>query len=241
MSKIISFKQGSYQLLYYRYKNFIVPLVVIMISIFVFINFVIPQINDFFSLNEEQQILKDKIAVVKKNIGLLSSLNDQDIDKKVKIISLALPIEKDFAGVINSISKTANSAGVSVEDYSFIVGELSTKSAQMSANPSIRIVLRINGDIKDAESFLRELDKSLPVSEVTDLTLDKTSSNITAVFYYSPFSSTKFNEDAVIQPLSKDETNLISKISAWYKPEETLNTLKSSISAETNPFSQSSF
>lgn len=216
MNQKFNLEQGTYRILYYRYKALIVPIIAIIICFFVFLNFIIPQIQDLFSAREEEEQLRQKISILKENVTFLSNLNDSDLESKIKIVHLALPPEKDFVGILNAITKASNNAGVYVNDYVFRVGELSTISAQPSADtPSIQIKISTTGNIEKNKSFISELNKSLPLAEITDLQMTKNSASLTLIFYYKLFSPLKFNNYSALHALSKKDLDLIEKLSKW--------------------------
>src|SRR3989344_6306957 len=193
MKNTIALDKGTYKILYYRYKAFIIPILTILVCLVVVVKFIIPQINSFFSLNEERKLLSAKIAILKANADFLANLNEDDLDLKLQIVSAALPAEKDFTGILNAVSKTANDSRVSVDDYLLSIGDLSIKSAQVSQAPSIKILLKVNTGLDGTQRFLNELNNSLPISEVSSVQTGGNSSSISTIFYYKPFSPLKVN------------------------------------------------
>lgn len=220
MNKIISFERVNYKILYYRYKPYLISLIIAFVCLLVFLQVIIPQVQDLASIDKESQLIREKINTLKKNTNYLSSLDESDLDSKLKVVSSALPPEKDFAAIIGAIGKAANESSVSVDDYSFQVGELSTKSASFSTKPSIAITLRITGGLDGCQRFLKELNKSLPLSEVASVQLGGDSCSITTMFYFKPFSPLIFNNEVVLPPFAQKEQALIAKLSLWYRPLE---------------------
>lgn len=219
MNQKITFEQGTYKILFYRFKALIIPLTTIVVCFFIFLNVIIPQLQDFFLLKEEEQQMHKKISILKDNLNFLSTMDESALDSKLKVINAALPLEKDYLGILNAIVKASNNAGVYVDDYSFQVGELSTKSAQTTVdNPSINLLLTVNGSIEKNKRFLNELNKSLPLSEVTSVQMNRNSTTIRLVFYYKFFSSLKFDSYSTLRYLNKKELSLIEKLSSWHSP-----------------------
>lgn len=216
--KSITFDKGSYMIFYYKYKDFLFPIAGIIVSLIILLMLIVPQIQDLLSLKEEEKITKEKISAINSNISYLSSLNEKELNQDTKIITSFLPIENDFAGILNAVTKASSNAGVTVEDYSFRVGEISTKSAQMSKEPSVQLVLKVGGGVEGCKKFLSEISKSMPVSEVTALQISGGTSSVTLAFYFRPFTQTKINPAQKIMPLSVQEDELFKKLSSWYRP-----------------------
>ncbi len=212
------FDHSILNILYYRYKNYIVPVGILSVSLLLFLAVIIPQINQWFGLRNEEKTTREKIAVLKNNLNFLSTVNDTDLDAKLQIVSAALPIEKDFTGILSVLSQAEASSGVVVGDFSFQVGELSSEAKTTTSRPTIDIVLHITGGILETKRFLHEIAKRLPLSEVTNVRVDDiSSSTITIAFYYKPLTSILFKEENTLTPLSQKEVSLIEELSLLKK------------------------
>lgn len=209
-----TFDQSTFRILYYRYKEYIPYAATMLVAIALFLGFIIPQMQQWFFLKSQTEVLNEKIAILEKNRIFLESLNETDLDKKLQTVSAALPSEKDFSGILAALSEAAASSGVVLGDYSFQVGDLSV-SNKTTDKPAIEIILRINAGVMDSKRFLDRLSHSLPLSEVTTLRSEENSSSITTVFYYKPLPKLTLDNNRILQPLSQKDNTLIKKLSSF--------------------------
>lgn len=215
MKNEFNLDQNTIKILYTRYKEFLLPIIIILVCVFLFLKLIIPQIQELLLERNQASEAREKIAVLKKNLNILSKIDEGDQNLKLQVAASALPAEKDFAGILNAISTASNKAGVFAGDFTFQVGELSTKSAQTKVLPSLNLTLNIQSGVSGLRRFLSELSKTLPVSEVQDVRVGSNLSTVTINFYYKPLSFKKFNYDTPLKPLSSQNSALLKKISSW--------------------------
>lgn len=217
------FDQSTMQILYNRYKSYILPVVIMVCSLVLFITFIIPQVQHFLSLGNEENTAREKITLLESNIDFLSSLDEKNLDAQLQTVVSALPAEKDFVGVMSAISQASAIAGVAVGDFSFQLGDLSLVPSDSSptvnetvvaTRPAIEIVLNINGGIDAGKRFIKELSNRLPLSEIRQVEISEKSSNIIVEFYYKPFPKIRFEEASKLSPLSQTDLSLIEKLSS---------------------------
>lgn len=215
MTPKFSLDKGAYKILYERYREYIAPVAVIFVCFVLIIKIIIPQVHDFVATLNIVKEMQEQIAVLKNNVQFLTSLEDQALDSQMQIASSALPMEKDFAGILNAITTASARSGVSLGDFSFAVGELSTKSAQLARQPTIAVTLTVGGDAFLAQRFIQELAKTVPLSEVLNVAVSGRSSSLTTVFYYKVFPPIQFDATKPLSALSQNEEQLLNKLSSW--------------------------
>lgn len=215
MNTKLSFDKGTFGILYQRYREYIVPVATLFVCAALIVGVVIPQIQEFVETQNHVKEIQGQIAVLKNNVQFLTSLDDSALDSKMGIASSALPAEKDFAGILNAITTASARSGVSLGDFSFAVGELSTKSAQVTPQPSIQVALTVSGSVLSTQRFIQELSKTMPLSEVLNAAISGNSSTLTTVFYYRVFPPIKFDERTPLSGLSQSEEQLLNKLASW--------------------------
>lgn len=213
------------RILYFRYKDsvyFLFAIMILVISVCIVLVFrvVIPQVQDWFSITNEVESTRKRLATINNNISLITTLNKQTIDNQVAISTQALPFEKDFGAIVNALSDAAITAGVSLDDYSFQPGNISSVSGRLIAPGKkdinfIKVAIAVGGDAKHVQAFLQEINETLPLSEVVDVSGDTQQTNITLHFYQKQFPPITFRDDEPLVPLSVDDTAFIKKLSDW--------------------------
>ncbi|MCL5433251.1 MAG: hypothetical protein M1524_04025 [Patescibacteria group bacterium] len=215
MSQKIIIDQNLLKILYIRYKPYLIYGGIIIVCLVIFLKVLIPQVYDFFAARDEVEQLRTRVNTLNQNINLLSSLSDSDLESDLNITALALPPEKDFAGILNAIKQASAKSGAVVGDYSFSIGEISGKTKDVKKHPSIEVNLSLKNNIRTTQNFLNEIYKILPLSEVSAIDVSGNSANITLLFYYKQLPKIQYNKNMNMKALSNQDTALLEDLSSW--------------------------
>lgn len=207
------FNQGVLKILYYRYKMVLVPSVIVLLSVLVFFIFIFPQFQGLSDLQATKDNLVSQVALLKNNENTLASINDADITDRLSTTTKALPPEKDFIGILSTISKASLDSGVLLNDFSFSVGDLATPSAQASSQLSLSITLNVQGSLLNVDNFINDLSNAFPLSQVTSVQSTNYTSTIVASFYYKPFPPLATGDNSTVQTLTPSEIKAIDSLS----------------------------
>lgn len=202
-------------ILYKHYKDYFLPVGVILACVLVVFFVVIPQFQQYLGLQEELKSQMQKLDVLKSNYSFLSNLDSSKSNTDFSALTLALPSGKDFAGIMNAVSYASAKTGVAVGDFEFSVGSLSGGAEGISAYPSIKIDINLVGNTQSIVQFIQELYKTAPASEITNIKTGGNSGSITILFYYKPFFQQNVNDSAPITVLSARDLALIKTVSSW--------------------------
>lgn len=222
------------KILYAKYKEHLAYILILLITLVLFLFSVLPRINDLSRLNEERKIELNKFSILKNNLDLLSSLDDSVLSSQLFLVSTALPSEKDFEGVLNSISSATAKSGTSLSDYEFQVGGLSQPSIEADTGfPFLTLAVSIKGTPAQVSEFISSLSKSVPLSQVTSVIQNSNSAIVSINFYYKALVPFKFNDSQAISPISEKGKQIIKTLSSWRTDE--LSQPESSISGTFSP------
>lgn len=199
---------------YRHYKANILPIGVILTCIGILLFIVVPQFNNYLKSKEELKVETQKLELLKNNYNFLLTLDDSQTSTDFKTLSKVLPPNKDFVGIMSAITLAASKTGVSVEDFKFSLGDLD-KDVNASVHPSIRIDINIGGDVKNSISFIKELYKTVPASEVSSIKAAGSISTLAISFYYKPFPPKNISSESPIIPLSAKNKSFIESLSSW--------------------------
>ncbi|GIW61790.1 MAG: hypothetical protein KatS3mg089_0642 [Patescibacteria group bacterium] len=235
--------KNSAQLLmyYYRYKDSLwfslgVIGVIFLVSAGLIIFIVFPQIQSWFSLQSEVNATRSRIAILKSNQSLLTSTSDNVLSKQFDIVKSALPYEKDFVGILEAINTATLKSGVVLNDFSFQVGDLSTKSAQLSPQTAISIQLSLIGELARIEEFLKEIYEKVPLAEVIKASYTKGGSSVSLIYFYK--IAPEQIQLSYVQPIKSISGNhllLLKTLEEWRASRQAIRPA-SSQSAELTPF-----
>jgi hypothetical protein len=145
----------------------------------------------------------------------MQNINDASLDANTSIVLKALPKDKDFEAILNSLSSAAGKSGVTLGNFEFKVGDLSTPSSLDSQLPNLSMTILINDGARGAFSFLKNLSSSLPLSEIKKVDTNGNYTTVNAIFYYRSLSSTVASGDFPIIPISSKQLDTLSQLSSW--------------------------
>jgi len=214
MNEKINLDLVSLKLIFNRNKSYIYSVIIILVSIILFFQFVIPQFNALLKAQEEAKELSLRLEVLKGNLNVLTNIDEEVLNSRLKTLTLALPVNKDVVGILNSLYSVAQKTGVSFGDFSFTVGDIS-KSENDDNLPSIKISVLINADVKAVNSFVEIMSKTVPLSEIKSIKVEEVSSTVVLSFYYKPLGAANYRQDVQISPLSQRGLTLINELSEF--------------------------
>lgn len=217
-------KDFNIRLLYYRYKDtpyyavFVISVVILVFLILLF-QLVIPQVESWFSIRNEIIATRERIAIINQNVNFMNNMDKSQMENQVKIATNALPFEKDFGGILYALTDASTLAGVSLEDYSFQVGNIASISGQPSKQTkdlsSVKITVSLSGNVNGISAFLNEIYKKIPLSEVISVEGDSFSTTITLQFYQKQFPKIVFKDDQPFTAVSDKNAALLREFSSW--------------------------
>ena len=188
---------------------------------------IVPQVRTFFKVREEAENASQRLAELKENLSVLSSLDENILESQLKITSFALPINKDFGGILSALYSAAKDSGVSVGKFSLKLGDLSKSEEKDAKFPSIELTVNFENDIGAVNNFIDIIGKTLPISDISVVSTDSDSSNVSLLFYYKVLSTSNIQKNERIVPISNDKLSLLGKLSTTFN-----STLISNISSE---------
>jgi hypothetical protein len=179
----------SLRLLYFRYKdtpwiNLSTVVLILLVSMVLIGRLLLPQIQNWFSVQKEVAAANERIKNLRANQLQMSSMSDAVLANQLKTVTTALPIEKDYAGILQVISVASINAGVALNDYSFSVGDLSTQSATLTTDPSISLKLSVEGEISRVIEFLKELNEKVPLAEIITTDISEAGAEVSLLFFF---------------------------------------------------------
>lgn len=236
MENKVNIDINTLKFLYGKYKDFLVPLVVIIACFILLIKFVVPQFRALFTIGREAKKAESQLSIFKNKFSLLSSLGDSTLDSQLQIVNSALPTNKDFIGTINAISNAASASGVGVGEFQLQIGDLLQTPTDTRVFYSISLNLSVTGSIDDVNKFMIVLSNTLPLSEVTSINIGNASSTVAINFYYRPLPPVNYNDATPINPIPNSKLTIINKLSSFsYNPSGGFESIGDSLDGSINP------
>ncbi len=216
-------KVWYYNFRYSIYFPIVVPSSAIVICLLIIVVFIVPQLQNWFSLQAEISATQSRIKTLKDNISYLQITDSQSIDADFNTAIAALPANKEFIGILGAISAAASVNNVSLQDYSFSPAIASVQSVgpandgvkqDISANgmTPIQVSLVVQGDVDSINGFIQEMEKRLPLSEIKEADFNQGKAQIVVSFYTRSFPKLKLSNSASINTLSAKDRALLQKL-----------------------------
>lgn len=214
MNEKINADFKSLKFIFDKSKPYIISVAVILISIILFFQFVIAQFSVLFKAQKEVKESSLKLEILKENLSVLANINEGTLDSQLKILNSALPLNKDFIGILNSIYFAAQATGVNLGGFSFKVGDIS-KSENGDNFPAVKLSVPINSGVSAINSFIKKISETLPLSEVYFVKVGDVSSTVGLSFYYKPLNIADYSQDVRVNPVSQKVLTLVGQLSKF--------------------------
>lgn len=211
---------------YYQYKDSLlfhagVSFIIVIVCSLLVVKVIFPQVENWFSISREINSTKQRIANIKSNSAYVAGISDERLDEEFVTVAAALPEGKDFSGIIQAITVSSINSGVILDDFSFQIGEIASKSASVQESEKteespIKISLSITGEVEKVKQFVRELIEKVPLINVETIETNTTSDGSTRValeFYYKPFPTIPYDEAITLKQLSTKDRETIQQLS----------------------------
>lgn len=221
MNEKINADLKSLKFIFDKNRPYIIPVVVILVVIVLFFQFVIPQFGALIKAQKEARESSLRLEVLKKNLDMLSNTNEETLDSQLRILNLALPLNKDFIGILNSVYSIAQKTGANLGSFSFKVGDIS-KSESNDNFPVVKLSVPINAGVGEINSFVEAISKALPLAEVYSVKVGIVSSMVDLSFYYKPLDSSNYAQDIRVNPISQKGIILFNQLSEFENPASSL-------------------
>lgn len=200
-------------LLYFQYREFLLPILVIVVCVIVFFLVIIPQIQAYFTLQSQFADDQARLQVLQQNFQKVTGLNDQQLNANFTLTTTALPEEKNAIVILNAISKSASLSNVSLKDYNFeVVAPLNKTDGKVV----LPVTLSVTGDKTSIQKFIHQLAVSLPLSEVRSIDIqNNTTALIAVVFSMQTFTQSSISTNTPLQLLTDQDRNTLNQLSTW--------------------------
>jgi hypothetical protein len=212
MKKKVNIDKDVLKFFYIRYKNYLIPVCAILACLILFIYVITPQIQNIQALQNQEKQEANRLEVLKNNLNLLYNLDSKTLDNQLRLTSNAVPVDKDFIGILNGVAIAASKSNSTLGDYGFQVGDIGKAPSSVKGIPSMQLQLVINGNIATLLKFIKELKETVPLSEIKAISLTNNAVNLTTLFYYEPLPPVRIKDDAPLSPLSSSVLEVISNL-----------------------------
>lgn len=208
---------------YYRYRDsqyysFGIIGAVIFVCTLLVVFVILPEINQLVSIQNEVASTQQNIQVLQNNLTFINTMDKGNLATQLQTVSQALPPEKNFGLILNSISNASITSGVTLTDYAFQVGNIKNvpnTPSDGSPQDAVTVTVVVSGNVDAVKKFIFAIENSLPIAEVTAIDGSGNSDAITIQFYQKPFPTIGFNPEDQLSPLTQNKLSLLQKLEKW--------------------------
>jgi Tfp pilus assembly protein PilO len=207
-----------YSFRYSAYYPVVMPTLFICAGVGIFMFVVLPQFQNWFSIRDEVEVTQARITTMKENQTMLQNLTKPVLDTQFEAATKALPHDKNFTGIVNTISKATVLSGVRIDDYQFTLGMIkernSIKKANLESQP-VQVELIVDGSVDNFNSFLAALEQSLPLSQVEAINYSQKKGRVVLVFFMKPLPKLNITYSDPIPGFTKKEKDILNSLYSW--------------------------
>jgi len=203
-----------------KYKRFLIPIIFILLSVFMIFLIIIPQFSQISDLNNQVSAENDKVNTLQTSLNALSSMDDHDLETKKSIATDALPTTKDVSRIFSALAAAADASQTNLGDFSLdagpVFGSALLNESKVQGTPSLEVTVRVEGsDASNLADFAKELQKTLPLSEVKKINSTDSSANYTVGFFYKPVDLSVISKQEKVTLPSQSTDALLNQMQTW--------------------------
>ena len=188
----------------------VTPLAILGVSFLVFCFFILPQLESWFSINNEVKATQQKITIMRENSIILQNMNSFNVQGDFSVATKALPNDKDFAGILDAIEQSASVSNVLLNDYEFYIGAVSGRSSA-----PISVDLTLQGNVDGMTTFLYQIERKLPLVQVRNINISDNKGQIELEFYTKPFTPLQVSYSDQFSGISQEQRNVLDTLRGW--------------------------
>lgn len=215
MDKKVNLDIKSLKLIYERDKPFIVPLIVIIVCIILVVKVELPLLQNFNKVKEDSKKASFELSNLKKDLSVIEDLDENSLSQQLTLLNKALPINKDFIGILDAVYLASQKTGISLGEFSFQVGDLNKFDQGQDKFPSIKLSVTALNNIRSVNNFIESISKTLPLSYISMVKSGDKTTQIDIFFYYKKLANFLPKGDMRIEPLSSQKLSTIKEISEF--------------------------
>lgn len=209
---------------YKKYKDTLLPGVVLLVSLFVFFKVVLPQFSLIADLHTKINDENQKIAQLSSAIDTINSYPTQILDSNLSDAGNALPYNKNILAIFLALNSLSTTYSVNIDTFSLKVGGIystdKTTPPQDLAKgigvPSVEVTAQVSSnDPKNIIQFSNSLYQAFPLSQVKNLQFSGDEGSFDLDFFYKPYDLNYIGNDINVTPLNTAQIKLLQMLNQW--------------------------
>src|SRR3990167_3250494 len=216
-----------------KYSSLAVSAVSILVSLLILFLVVWPKLSETLQIKNSNSELTQKADSLKQKAGILSRLDQAELEKQVVASEQLLPSDKNVFLLISQIERAAASSGVLLNRVESTPGSLDTASGGASVNPaapsegvqteivpSIKVSVSLTSGYSLLLQFLNNVLAIPRAVSITDLSVSSATSegssqlkvSLSIVAYFKQLPTDLGSIEAPVAELTQSEKERLKKI-----------------------------
>lgn len=206
---------------YKKYKQQLLPITLLFASFFIIFRVALPQWSEISEVQRQIDKKEQTVEDLQNSLSLLQSTPVAIIDRNFEVATTALPPQKDVALMFTMLNSAANKANVELQGFNLRVGDIFDTENEVKGErsidgiPYLNVTIQAEGDNENLKAFAENLYQSLPLVELTKVSIDRGLGSYDVNFFFKPFESIPANFINKIQSLTPEETTLLQQLEGW--------------------------
>lgn len=199
--------------IYYKYKIFLIPGIVSLISIAVLIFVVYPQASGYFQEINKIEKLKNNVEILNNKAKELQKIDEVTRRKDLVVALTILPTERDVPIAMSTLQSLIARSNLILKNTTY------SPQSKSKENNNFMFTISVLGSLSSIKSFLGELQNGSRIFKVQSITLNFQNTNslaevsIPLLVFYEPVPKTLVTLDQPIPTVSEKDEQLIRQLS----------------------------
>lgn len=215
-------------LYYKKYKQYLIPLVIILFGVFLAWIVGYPQIAEIANLQSKIEGKKKENIELNKSLEVLNSLSETVLEENFSTLNTSYPSKKDFLAIYLGLLKASSNTQISIKAFSAKIGRLykyksATTGAEIAPTPSslsgqdTQLNIEVEVDTlsaRELEKFAKEITNILPLADVKIAEYSGKSGKLSLVFFFKEYDPQSYRSQVKIEDLTPAEKKILEDLSS---------------------------
>jgi len=185
----------------------------------------VPAVQNGITLIRDLQSLQDEMNSIQKKVTMLSSLNQEELERRSEDVLSAVPTDKSVSTLLSSVEAVALKNGLMISDMSIeAIGSLATGSAIQQTKPegnTMTETVSLQGTLIQLRNFLSEVVKIRRFMTIENMGLtalpksNLMSALLSIEVYYQSLPITIGKASDPIELFSQKEIDTLEKVALY--------------------------
>lgn len=216
-----------------KYSSLAVPAVSILVSLLILFLIVRPKFSESLQIKNSNSELTQKVASLKQKAGVLTGLDQEELEKQVVAAEQLLPSGKNVFLLVSQIERAAASSGVLLNRVESTPGSLGAAPSAPPASvpapaagaaaeiaPSLKVSVSLTGGYSSLLQFLNNVLAIPRAVSISDLSVSAASSegsaqlkaSMSIVAYFKQLPTDLGSIETPVAELTQSEKDRLKKI-----------------------------